>query len=190
LLTKLSAQDDIEAYLQTFEVVSTRDKAEWARVLAPLLIGEAQQTYFSLQPPASEDYEALKREILARVRLSPVSGAQQFQQWSYEEQVPVRPQAAQLSWLGHLWLLAREPSTSQVPERVVVDRLLRALPWRYRTAVSMQGPSTLREVVEAVELAEFSAAETPEREPRGVGLPTAGRHFEASTQTPSHHASG
>lgn len=90
MLTKPTAQDDIEAYLHTFEVVATRDKAEWARVLAPLLISEAQRAYFSLQPPASEDYEALKREILARVHLSPVTGAQQFQQWSYEEQVPVR----------------------------------------------------------------------------------------------------
>ncbi|MGL5295076.1 MAG: hypothetical protein ACRC9V_15200, partial [Aeromonas sp.] len=48
LLTKLTAQDDIEAYLHTFEVVATREvwnKSEWARILAPFLTGEAQQAY-------------------------------------------------------------------------------------------------------------------------------------------------
>ncbi|KAI7813969.1 hypothetical protein IRJ41_005290 [Triplophysa rosa] len=161
LLTKLTAQDDIEAYLHTFEVVATReawDKAEWARILAPLLTGEAQRVYFALQTLASEDYDALKREILARIGLSPISAAQQFQQWVYDEHVPVRAQAAQLTRLGHLWLLTGDPSAFQVAERVVFDRLLRSLPRRYRTAVSMRGPTTIREVVEAMELAEASAA--------------------------------
>ncbi|KAI7789534.1 hypothetical protein IRJ41_013900 [Triplophysa rosa] len=167
LMTKLTAQDDIEAYLHTFEVIATReawDKAEWAKILAPFLTGEAQRAYVALQPPASEDYDALKREILARLGLSPISAAQQFHQWSYEDQVPVRAQAARLSRLVQLWLLAGEPSASQVAERVVVDRLLRALPRRCRTTVGMKGPTTLREVVEAVELAEASAArDTGER---------------------------
>ncbi|KAI7799815.1 hypothetical protein IRJ41_012432 [Triplophysa rosa] len=134
-MTKLTAQDDIEAYLHTFEVIATReawDKAEWVKILAPFLTGEAQRAYVALQPLASEDYDALKREILARLGISPISVAQQFHQWSYEEQVPARAQAARLSRLGQLWLLAGEPSASQVAERVVVDWLLRALPRRCR----------------------------------------------------------
>ncbi len=44
LLTELTSQDDLEAYLHTFEVVARRegcDQAEWAQLLAPLLTGEA-----------------------------------------------------------------------------------------------------------------------------------------------------
>ncbi len=43
LLTKLTSQDDLEAYLHTFEVVAHGegcDQAEWAQLLAPLLTGE------------------------------------------------------------------------------------------------------------------------------------------------------
>lgn len=173
LLTKLTAQDDIEAYLHTFEVVVTRelwDKAEWPKILAPLLSGEAQQEYYSLLPPANDDYEVLKREILAGIGLSPVSASQQFHQWAYEEQVPVRAQATQLTLLEYLWLLTGEPSATQVAEKVVIDRLLRSLPRRFRTIVSMRGPTTIREVVKAVELAE-DAWRQPEGTSRTVCRP-------------------
>ncbi|KAI7815003.1 hypothetical protein IRJ41_025378 [Triplophysa rosa] len=177
-LTKLSDQDDVEAYLHIFEVIATReawDKSEWARILAPFLTGEAQRAYYSLQAPASEDYEALKREILARVGLSPVTAAQQFQEWMYNEAAPIRAQVAQLTRLTHLWLLTGEPTASQVAEKVMLDRLLRALPRRLRGPVSMRNPSSLRELVESIELAEASiardAGQRAMTQPRRVNRP-------------------
>lgn len=77
-LTKLNDQDDVEAYLHTFEVIATREaweKERWAQLLAPFLTGEAQRAYYSLPPPRNEDYDALKKEILARVGLSPMCAA-------------------------------------------------------------------------------------------------------------------
>ncbi|MGL4933210.1 MAG: hypothetical protein ACRC4P_07785, partial [Aeromonas sp.] len=59
-----------------FENVATRegwDPRDWARLLAPLLTGEPQRTYFSLPPESSESYNDLKQEILARVGLSPIA---------------------------------------------------------------------------------------------------------------------
>ncbi|XP_016148369.1 uncharacterized protein [Sinocyclocheilus grahami] len=151
--TKLGDLDDIEAYLHTFEVVASReswDRREWARLLAPFLTGEAQQAYFALTPPESEDYGVVQLEILARVGLSPICAAQQFWTWTYEENLPVRVQATRLSRIAHLWLLVDEPSAAQVAKRVVVDRLLRALPRWYRNPVGMPNPISLAELVEAV----------------------------------------
>lgn len=87
-LTKLIDQEDVEAYSHIFEVIATREaweKERWAQVLAPFLMGDAQRAYNSLQRPQSEDYEALKSEILAHVGLSPVFAAEHFQQWTYDE---------------------------------------------------------------------------------------------------------
>lgn len=75
-----------------------------------------------------------------------------------DEHLPVRAQAAQLSLIAHLWLLVNTPTASQMAERVVVDRLLRALPQRLRHTVGMRGPTSLSALLEAVERAEASAA--------------------------------
>ncbi|XP_026116332.1 uncharacterized protein LOC113094960 [Carassius auratus] len=160
-LTKLNDQDDVEAYLHTFEVIATREaweKERWAQLLAPFLTGEAQRAYYSLPPPRNEDYDALKKEILARVGLSPMCAARHFQQWTYDEHLTIRAQAARLTRLAHLWLLHDGPTVAQVAERVVIDRLLRALPRHYRRLVNMRNPSSLAELMEAVELAEASFA--------------------------------
>ncbi len=54
LLVRLTDQDDVEAYLHTFEGIATREgwvREEWARLIAPFLTGEAQRAYYSLQSP-------------------------------------------------------------------------------------------------------------------------------------------
>ncbi len=81
LLTELTSQDDLEAYLHTFEVVARRegcDQAEWAQLLAPLLTGEPIRVYNSLSAVFTNDYAILKTEILARVDLSPICAAQKI----------------------------------------------------------------------------------------------------------------
>ncbi len=81
LLTELTSQDDLEAYLHTFEVVARRegcDQAEWAQLLAPLLTGEPIRVYNSLSAVSANDYAILKNEILARVGLSPICAAQKI----------------------------------------------------------------------------------------------------------------
>lgn len=85
----------------------------------PFLTGEAQRAYYSLQALRNEQYDDLKAEILAQVGLSLTCAAQQLNQWSYDEQSPMRP-LAQLARLAHLWLLAGALSANQVVERVVL----------------------------------------------------------------------
>ncbi len=159
LLPKMTAHDDVEAYLQMFENTATTegwDPEDWARTLAPLLTGEAQRAFFSLPTEMAESYASVKREILARVGLSPVCAAQCFHDWGYQLQRPARTQAAELTRLAQHWLLDGALTAAQVTERVVVDRLLRALPRPHRQAVGMRNPTTTLELVEAIELAEVA----------------------------------
>ncbi len=130
------------------------DPDDWARALAPLLTGEAQRAFFSLPTTTAERYEDVKREILARVGLSPVCTAQYFHDWTYQPRHPARVQAAELTRLAHHWLMVGTPTAAQVTERVVIERLLLALPRVFCQAVGMRNPTTTLELVEAIELAE------------------------------------
>lgn len=84
--------------------------------------------------------------------------------WAFKPCVLIRVQAAQLVRLVNLWHLQDNPQVADVSERVVIDDLLRALPWAHRRQVSMTNPSTLMVVVEAVKLSEaIQAREAGER---------------------------
>ncbi|KAL1276202.1 hypothetical protein QQF64_035825 [Cirrhinus molitorella] len=124
LLPKLMPYDDVEAFLQMFETTATTEgweRDEWARVLAQLLKGEAQRTFFSLPVAIADSYDGVKREILAQLGLSTVCAAQLFADWDYKPGRPARAQPAELTRLAQQWLLAGNPKASQVAERVVVD---------------------------------------------------------------------
>ncbi|XP_067293545.1 uncharacterized protein [Pseudorasbora parva] len=169
ILPKLTGHDDIELFLQLFETTAVRenwDRSEWARLLGPLLTGEAQQAYFSLPTERADNYDALKREILGRLGLSSISAAQLFHDWEYKPRRPARAQAAELSRLSRHWLLEGTSTAGQVAERVTIDRLLRALPPPTRRAVGMTNPTSISELVEAIELAEAAMHRDPgERAP-------------------------
>ncbi len=118
------------------------------------LFGEAQRAYFTLSPEQREWYEELRKEILARVGLSPMCAAQLFQDWEYRTRLPPLAQAAELTWFARHWLLTGGPTASQVAERVIIDKLLRALPRPLRQAAGMRNPLTIGKLVEAIELAD------------------------------------
>lgn len=148
----MTASDNVETFLQMFENTATAEgwpQKEWAQALAPLLTGEAQRAYFVLPSTAAGDYDELKRKILGRLGLSPITAAQSFHEWEYKPRVAARSQATELTRLAQHWLLDRIPSAAQVVERVVVDRFLWALPKPHRHAVGMRNPSTTAELVEA-----------------------------------------
>ena len=66
-LTKLTDQDDIEAYLTTFECMMIAyqvDKSCWAFKLAKQLTGKAQQAYAAMPIAESGKYEEVKEAIL------------------------------------------------------------------------------------------------------------------------------
>uniref|UniRef100_A0A9J7X6K5 Retropepsins domain-containing protein n=1 Tax=Cyprinus carpio carpio TaxID=630221 RepID=A0A9J7X6K5_CYPCA len=188
LLPRMTSHDDVATYLQMFETVATREAwpmAEWAQIIAPLLTGEAQRAYFTLPPELNESYAELKKEILGRMGLSPISAAQLFNEWVFDPRQPARAQAANLSRLAQHWLLAGGPNAHQVAERVVVDRLLRALPRPLRQAAGMRNPANVDELVEAIELAEATQhREVGERAPPFPRRVVQERRMPEGTQRP------
>ncbi len=185
LLPKMTPHDDVEAYLQMFETTATSKgwhPDDWAWALAPLLTGEAQRAYFALPAASASQYVEVKKEILAHLGLSPICAAQYFHEWEYKPRLPARTQAAKLMRLAQHWLLEGSLSASQVAERVVVDRFLRALLRSHRQAVGMRSPTTTSELVEAIELADAAQQrDAGERAPPfppegGPGATHAGKH--------------
>ena len=68
-VTKLTEENDIEAYLTTFERMMDAyevPQSRWSFKLAPQLIGRAQQAYAGLTPDDAKDYKKLKGAILKR----------------------------------------------------------------------------------------------------------------------------
>ena len=80
-LVPLSAKDDIEAYLVTFErVMQAHEIPEnrWAIHLAPQLTGKAQLAYAAVSPADVGDYSAVKAAILARYDINTEAYRRQF----------------------------------------------------------------------------------------------------------------
>ena len=80
-LTRLTENDDIEAYLTTFErimVAHEVNRERWSFKLAPQLTGKAQQAYAALPPDEAKTYDAVKRAILRRYNINEETYRQRF----------------------------------------------------------------------------------------------------------------
>ena len=72
-LQKLTADDDIESYLQMFERVATQQDWPleiWATQLAGLLTGDALDAFSSVPPATSNKYKEVKEAILDRFEVN------------------------------------------------------------------------------------------------------------------------
>ncbi|XP_061106590.1 uncharacterized protein LOC133134426 [Conger conger] len=151
-LTKMTADDDVEAYLQVFERAAHREEwpqADWAAILAPFLMGEAQQAYQDMAVADATDYLKLRRAILARYGFSLPARAQRYHDWSYDASQPAWSQVAALTRLTRSWLA--EEDGPPLLERVVLDRCTRALPKDAKRYVAQMGPASVELLVGLLE---------------------------------------
>ena len=151
-LTKLGPDDDVEAYLETFERTAVREswpEAQWAYILAPFLSGPAQQAYQDLSSEAAAQYRALKRAVLAYHGQHLAARAQRVHEWRFEAKGAVRTQIAQHSRLVKRWLTTGE-GPSPV-DRVVIDHTVRQLPPEARRVLAHHHPETVDDLVRQLE---------------------------------------
>lgn len=98
--------------------------------------------------------------------MSSVCAAQQFTGWTYDDNLPfVIKQPV-------LHTLVENPTGVRVSEKVVIERLLCTLPRRLRVLLSMRNPTSLAQLVEAVELSDVTmtrhSTERATAQPRGA----------------------
>ena len=80
-LTRLTENDDIEAYLKTFKRIMEAhevNRERWSFKLAHQLTGKAQQAYAALPPDNAKSYEAVKVAILRRYNINEETYRKQF----------------------------------------------------------------------------------------------------------------
>ena len=142
-LSKLTEQDDIEAFLTTFERMMTvheirRDK--WAYKLT----GKAQLAFAAMDPANAGDYAQLKDAILLRYDINEETYRQRFRGAKRKDGETHRELATRLADSVEKW--TKECGTVQeVRDLIVKEQLLNALPTDLRIFVSERKPSTSRE---------------------------------------------
>ena len=130
VLTKLSEEDDIEAYLTTVERMMTMynvEEGRWAIKLAPQLMGRAQEAYAAMNTDTVRDYKEVKKAILRRYEISEETYCQQFQSSRKKEGEAYVELATKLKNWATKWLAGCE-SVPAVIEKLVVEQLLDTLP--------------------------------------------------------------
>uniref|UniRef100_H3A6K6 CCHC-type domain-containing protein n=1 Tax=Latimeria chalumnae TaxID=7897 RepID=H3A6K6_LATCH len=150
VLQKMTPEDDVEAYLLAFERCAEREawpRAQWAGIMAPFLVEDAQRAYFDLEPEAALDYTQLKTEILARARVTLTVWAQQFYSWRFQEDRAPRLQMFNLIHLAGRWPQLETNSPAQIVKMLVIDHFLPTI----RKWVGQGNPSNAQKLIALVE---------------------------------------
>ena len=106
-LVPLSAKDDIEAYLVTFErIMSAHEirKNQWPYHLAPQLTGKAQLAFAAMSSTEAKDYDAIKAAILARYDVNEETYRRQFRSAVKQRDEMYRELSIHLLDLQNKWL--------------------------------------------------------------------------------------
>ena len=165
-LVPLTEQDDIEAYLVTFErVMQAYDipNEQWTYYLAPQLTGKAQQAFAALPVEESKAYNGVKAAILLRYGVSEESYRRRFRSATRRTGETNRELALRLMDLQNKWLKSHS-TVEAIREAIGIEQFLNTLPLEKRAWVSERKPTTC---VKAGELAdEYELARSQEAQDR------------------------
>uniref|UniRef100_K7EYE1 SCAN box domain-containing protein n=1 Tax=Pelodiscus sinensis TaxID=13735 RepID=K7EYE1_PELSI len=174
-LVKMTAEDDPEAFLVTFERVATAahwPEEQWATLLAPHLTGPAQGAYRGLAAQNALHYHKVKEAILDQAGVTPKTHRQKFRAEKYQPGERPRAVVQRLKEAATRWLDPERRTAAQVVDMIVLDQFLQILPPEGRTWVRRHQPTTLGEAVTIME--NYLAAKGEEDRGQGAKNPNRG----------------
>ena len=143
-MAKLESDDDIEAYLTTFEgMMWDYNVAEgsWPFRLAPNLTGKAQQAFAALDAEKAKVYREVKAAILRRYNVMEETYNQDFRQLKWRDGEPIQEVTTRLAHLLQQW--TRDCSTAdEIREVFVIEQFLSFLPMEMGLRVQERKPPT------------------------------------------------
>ncbi|XP_077170738.1 zinc finger and SCAN domain-containing protein 23-like isoform X2 [Paroedura picta] len=144
-----------EAYLSAFERVADASqwpREEWVARLMPVLSGQAQQAYFSLDPKDKGDYGKVKVAILRLDNyIAAETHRQGFRHFCYQDAEGPRGTCQKLQELCHRWLRPESQTKEQILDLLVLEQFLVILPQEMQSWIRERGPETCDRAVALAE---------------------------------------
>ena len=146
-LTKLTDDDDIEAYLLVFERLMKAyelKKERWAFKLAPYLTVKVQQAYAALGADDAAEYEKVKVAILRRYDVNEETYRRRFRSTSKKQGETNRELVNRLDDLVNKWM--QECKTiEEVKDEVIREQVVNSVPEDVRIWVKERKPKSGQE---------------------------------------------
>ncbi|RXN17966.1 zinc finger with KRAB and SCAN domains 3-like protein [Labeo rohita] len=137
--------EDIENYLRRFERLARTwrwPEEEWSYRLVPLLTGQALEAYLAMDEEQAEVYEDLKEALLEKFNISPETYRQRFRSPTVPAGESPTETYHRLKNLYQRWVRPREHSKEEIGEAIILEQLLRVLPYDARTWVREHEPTS------------------------------------------------
>lgn len=147
---KMTITGDPEEYLNAFEMMATMEgweRAMWAAVLKPYLIGVAQEAVQKLSIANLNDYDTLRASIMKTLNPTPEVYCRRL--WEIEFGPPYQPWAIgqQIRVVGRVWLRTESMTKEQIVEAVLVEHFTPILPFNPKSWLLCPQPAKLEEAV-------------------------------------------
>ncbi|RXN23938.1 zinc finger and SCAN domain-containing 9 [Labeo rohita] len=132
--------EDIENYLRRFERLARTwrwPEEEWSYRLVPLLTGQALEAYLAMDEERAEVYTDLKEALLEKFNISPETYRQRFRSTTVPAGESPTETYNRLKNLYKRWVRPEEHSKEEIGEAIILEQLLRVLPYDARTWSSL-----------------------------------------------------
>ena len=134
-LVPLSAKDDIEVYLVTFERIMVAHeirKDQWPYQLAPQLTGKAQLAFAAMPSTEAKDYDAIKAAVLGRYDVNEETYRRRFCSATKQQDETYWEQSICLLDLQNKWL-RNCTSVKKMAELICLEQFYETLPVEIKT---------------------------------------------------------
>nr|XP_054607258.1 uncharacterized protein LOC129167139 [Nothobranchius furzeri] len=163
-MEKLTAEDDIEHFLTTFERIAVAYRwrsSDWTFHLIPLLTGKARGAYVNMDIDDALDYQKVKTAILQKYDINPETYRLRFRCLDVMDESP-KELYARLKELYEKWTQPKAKTVKEIGELLILEQFLRMLCPELQVWIKEHNP---RSAAEAAALADVFVAARSKSQP-------------------------